>query len=842
MTLYKVFHPKKNRFLLFFLFVLTLHSSCQTEKNYTTWSFDKINDRVWIGEEFYTIPLEDWRVHNDRVECTGQNANMQMNFLTHSLKDNGDFEISIDSGILQSEATKGSVGFLVGLQDETDSDYRSVVYHGNGIKAGLNLDGFLFIDSTVTKLPPDLNLDNFSMQLSGRSNDESLALSLKILDQNGTTITVTRNVDADITGMLALANNFTDVAKNEKVANFWFDNLAVSGSRLQETTENSFGPILFNMYTLNRNTLKMSVQMPPLGKNDNKKLQLQVKQDGAYVTLDSAAIQAHSEIGVFTIPEWNSEFSTDYRIVYDMKDKNGTATPCYYSGTIRKEPKTDKVKVAGLTCQYWLAYPYRPVLENLAERDPDLLFFSGDQIYEGNGGYGIEREHPQKAVTNYLGKWYMFGWAFGDMMKDRPTICIPDDHEVYQGNLWGEGGETIALEDWQKGADDLGGFVQPIEMLDVVMQTNTAHLPEPFDATPLKNGVPVYHSDLAYGGIGFAIVGDRLFKSSPDNVSWWEGRKDHLKFNLKNPERLNKPDLVLLGKRQEEFLEDWAADWRDVQMKCLLSQTMFANIATHHGQQKMFLYADLDSGGWPKNGRDKAVSLIRKAGAFHISGDQHLTMLAQYGIDGQRDAGWGFCTPAISVSYERRFLPDKLNRPVSNRPTHDLPNTGAYEDLFGNPFFVEAVGNPVSDTFNKNRYHMASNRASGFGMITFDKKNRTITADAIPFSAGWGENPQPEHFAGWPVTMNQMDNYGSTAQFTLPKLSVKSENMPVVQIFKGKEVVSTYRMQKKTFIPKVRTKGTYDVKIGYPETDEWRIYENVKTVKGESEEIIEIPF
>ena len=340
------FYPRNSAFALLILFLLVNYCSCQTEKNGAEWTFDAINDRVWVGEEFYTVPLEDWRVKNERVECTGQNANMRMNFLTHSLKDNGDFEISIDSGILQSGATKGSVGFLVGLQDETDNDYRSVVYHGKGIKAGLNLDGFLFIDSTVTKLPPDLNLDNFSMQLSGRSNDESLALSLKILDENGTTITVTRNVDADITGMLALANNFTDVAKNEKVANFWFDNLAVSGSRLQETTENSFGPILFNMYTLNRNTLKMSVQMPPLGKNDNKKLQLQVKQDGAYVTLDSAAIQAHSEIGVFTIPEWNSEFSTDYRIVYDMKDKNGTATPCYYSGTIRKEPKTDKVKVA----------------------------------------------------------------------------------------------------------------------------------------------------------------------------------------------------------------------------------------------------------------------------------------------------------------------------------------------------------------------------------------------------------------------------------------------------------------------------------------------------------------
>ncbi len=38
---------------------------------------------------------------------------------------------------------------------------------------------------------------------------------------------------------------------------------------------------------------------------------------------------------------------------------------------------------------------------------------------------------------NYLGKWYMFGWAFGDLMRDIPAICTPDDHDVFQGNLWG---------------------------------------------------------------------------------------------------------------------------------------------------------------------------------------------------------------------------------------------------------------------------------------------------------------------------------------------------------------------------------------------------------------------
>src|SRR3546814_9903580 len=60
-------------------------------------------------------------------------------------------------------------------------------------------------------------------------------------------------------------------------------------------------------------------------------------------------------------------------------------------------------------------------------------------IYEGNGGYPIKRTPEQRAILSYLGKWYMFGWAFGDVMRSRPTICTPDDHDVFQGNLWGEG-------------------------------------------------------------------------------------------------------------------------------------------------------------------------------------------------------------------------------------------------------------------------------------------------------------------------------------------------------------------------------------------------------------------
>ena len=60
-------------------------------------------------------------------------------------------------------------------------------------------------------------------------------------------------------------------------------------------------------------------------------------------------------------------------------------------------------------------------------------------------------------------------------------------------------------------------------------------------------------------------------------------------------------------------------------MKVLLSQTLFANAATHHGKHDNFLIADLDSGGWPQSARNRALRVIRKGFPLHVCGDQHLT-------------------------------------------------------------------------------------------------------------------------------------------------------------------------------------------------------------------------
>jgi alkaline phosphatase D len=378
-------------------------------------------------------------------------------------------------------------------------------------------------------------------------------------------------------------------------------------------------------------------------------------------------------------------------------------------------------------------------------------------LYESHGGYGLIRDPAGPAILNYLRKFYMFGWAFRDAMKDRPTVCIADDHDVFQGNVWGEGG--AAMKDLAGGASSKGGYREPARMVNVVHKTCASHHPDYFDPTPCKQNISVYYGDMVYGDVSFAILGDRQFKSGPERVETGSGRADHVKDMDFDTSILDKPGLVLLGERQEKFLEHWVNDWRGHSMKVLLSQTVFAGVATHHGGKNGYLKADLDSGGWPQTPRNNAIRIISSGMPLHINGDQHLTTLVQYGIDSQRDSCWSFCTPAISAGYPRWWRPDEVGMPHQNRPQHGLPDTGEFIEGFGNKVYVYAVGNPVVGK-DKNRYRKAHEKGSGFGLVTIDTEARTYKIESFRFLIDPFDGKPENQFPGWPVTIRQQENRG----------------------------------------------------------------------------------
>ena len=820
--------------LIIIALILLATTSCMQKLEFSA-DFDNTNDRIWVGRDFWSIPLEDWKVENGKLHLIGTVPNSRVNVLTSVLSpDAGDFEISAKINLTDKGKLPGSAGFLIGLHDKEDPDIRAACYFGEGIKAGVSLKGFAFLKDIKTDLPEGFDFDEFKLIVTGNSSH----LKLNITDKNGLKVPELQCETEGLQGLIALAANIS-AEENEKPGNstFSFDDLKFSGSKVIEKPENSFGPVLWTMYTLSNKTVKLMALLPPVGSNDNQEVSLQIKKGENWETVESKNIETDSRTAVFKLENWDDTKDVEYRVEYIEKGKNGVETPDFYNGIIRKDPVDKPLKFGGLTCQYFSGFPYTPLVSNLSKLDPDLLYFSGDQIYEGNGGYPIKREPAKVSIVSYLGKYYMFGWAFGDLMRDRPTICTPDDHDVFHGNLWGESGKNLPLTNSPMN-DDLAGFKQSVQMVNVVNRTNCGQLPDPYDPTPIEQGMSVWYTALNYGRISFAIVSDRVFKTGPEAIADWEGRKDHLKEPRKDMSFLDKPGIKLLGDRQMDFLDNWILDWKDTDMKVLLSQTVFANPATHHGGPEGYLYGDLDSGGWPKSGRDKAIRLMRKGSVFHINGDQHLPSLVQYGLENYRDAGWSFCTPAIMVMYLRWFLPDEVGYPILDRPEHGYPNTGKYTDAFGNKNYVYAIGNPGKNTIDKeSRYIHALIRSSGFGFVTFDKNDRTINIDAWRFMANVDDpNPVRDQFPGWPFKISQFDNLGEGANNVLPEITVNKPNQ-LIQITNDKtgELMCIYRINGNKIQARLFEKGAFSIKIGEGENS--KILNNVVTqadVNGES--------
>ncbi|MBU2946808.1 alkaline phosphatase D family protein [Zobellia uliginosa] len=780
--------------------------------------FKKLNDRVWVGSSFWAVPMEDWEIKNNRLEFSGAEKQSRLHILTHVLGENqGDFVLKGNLGLLQNKGNKGGVGFSVGIKDFTDpKSVKAACYFGKGISAGLNLNGEIYIDEKKESLPKEFDFKNFTLQFKGQNKADATELNLEVNDSAGISKTLKYSVDKNINGLVALENR----GDEKKESTFWWSDVHLSGTKVQYTPENSFGPILWAMYTLSQGKLKLTAQLPPIGPKDSQKVELQFLRNGKWVKEAKVQIDPVSFTSIFSVANWDTSKDVKYRLRYSLDKKKHS-----YEGVIREEPTDRALTFGGLTCQHAMGFPYRPLVENLDKSNPDMLYFSGDQLYEGNGGYPIKRQPEEKAILNYLGKWYMFGWAFGDVLKNRPSVCTPDDHDVYQGNLWGEGGEGISFEEWEKVRDAHGGLVQTPNFVNVVNQTQCGHMPDAYDATPLKSGMTTWYTELVYGKVSFAIVSDRLFKSGPEMVREGAGRIDHLTAPAKEGE-LEAETLSFMGQRQLDFLENWVTDWKGANMKVLLSQTLFSNVGTHHGPTKEFLFGDLDSGGWPKSKRDKVVETIRKACAFHINGDQHLPFMVQYSVNEPRDGGWTFCTPAISTGYPRWGQPDSVNVPYTDRPEHGLPNTGCYRDGFGNDNYIYAVGNPTDD-FDKefNRYQKAQKKASGYGIVTFDTTARTIKMEAIRFLANLDVDSEENTYPGWPLTIQQSDNDGRRPIGYLPKLEVEAADQLLKIVNEDtKELVHAMRIKGNSYTPSVYVKGKYTLLIGEGATE--------KTISG----------
>ncbi len=547
--------------------------------------------------------------------------------------------------------------------------------------------------------------------------------------------------------------------------------------------------ICFALYTVHDGVLKLNTQLYPLGDDDPRTLRLEIARDGSdWEQVATATVIDDGWTALFRVENWDHSRDATYRVSHGDSAR--------YEGTIKKDPaEKDTIVVAAFTGNsvnkaHGGDIPRDDIIDNVKRIQPDLLFFSGDQVYNH---------------TKHLTFWLKFGRDFGDIIKDIPTITIPDDHDAGQPNLWGEEGKQAVTQ----GAAD-GGYIMPPEYVRMVERAQTSHLPDPYDPTPIKRGIGVYYTDLTVGGIDFAIIEDRKFKTGPDGLIPQMGpRPDHINDPNYDPKTIDLPEARLLGDRQLAFLRDWSTDWEGAEMKTVLSQTIFCGGAHIHGKQDGRLHADMDSNGWPQAGRNRALHEIRKGFAFMLAGDQHLGTVFHHGINDWGDAGYSFCVPSIANLYLRWWDPLE---PGANRLPGAPKYTGQHLDGFGNKLTVYAAANPEK---TPNGGERLTTRAAGFGVVKYKKSTREITMECWPRNIDITA-PDSKPYPGWPITISQEDNYGREAIAYLPTLEIEGQEDPVVQVVDETtdEIVYTIRINGTSWRPKVFRQGSYTVHVG----------------------------
>ena len=828
---------------------------------------------MWIGPEVWANRLQDWRLHRGRIECveTGERAALRtLHVLTHRLDaaDACGFRATVRIGAIDGALPLGAdawAGFLIGAGGEHVDHRLSAQVHGvpaedGGLLALVDGSGrVVFRDMSVagsddgqwamradttaddvpvpsgTRLSGDgfglsgsrpvhleLRCDGSRLELVGR-DDAGVVLSGAVLDPAP---------ERWLDGAIALVSH-RGPADSE--VGFWFEDLRLWGTGIATDPSRAFGPIVCAQYTIDETRspeeegalLSLTAQFVPLGAGDTRHAVLEVGGGGAWERAAEAELDVLSHTARFRVPGWDAARDARYRVVYDLVTGQGSMQRSTYEGRIRPAPE-GAMTVADVGCvkhytgglrwnEDGLWFPHADVERAVLAHDPDLVFFSGDQVYEGDLTPAVRRP-LERAVGDYLGKWYRWCWSFRELFRDRPCITVPDDHDVYHGNIWGNAGvrgpaESAAGESLT--SQDRGGYTMDVAFVNAVHRTQVSHLPPPHTPEPIGGGISVYHTDVTWGGVSFAVLADRMFKSAPsvvvpdgDVVNGWFRNPDF------DPRDADVPGAVLLGERQLAFLEDWSADWSGgAWAKVALSQTPFANVATIPDEASggevlpglpvpepgeypdgYRLAADCDSGGWPQSGRDAALRLLRRAAALHLAGDQHLGSTIRYGIDAWNDAGFCLTAPAVGNTWPRRWFPPTEG---ANRQPGSPRYTGEFEDGFGNRMTVLAIANPVQQDVEPRRLH---DRSPGYGILRLERESGRAVLENWPRSVdprASGARP----YADWPVEVALADGDGRVPVALLPELRLPESGW-VVQVVRERseglqeEVLYTRRLDR----------------------------------------------
>lgn len=544
--------------------------------------------------------------------------------------------------------------------------------------------------------------------------------------------------------------------------------------------------ICFAMYTVHRGVLKLTAQLYPVPSGIERDVYLDVKRGGSWKQVAQEKAAEQGWVATFRVEKWDSSYDVPYRV------RHGRVAE--YEGTIRKDPASKETIVVAVFSGNAMPsgdgaeIPKADILANIKKLKPDLLFFAGGQVC---------------AHENHLGHWLRFGREFGEVLRHCPSVCLPDASDVGQESLWGAGGKKSG-----KASGEDGGYYRSAEYVREVERAQAGHLPDPHDRSSLDRGIGMYHTALTVGRVSFAIVDGRKFKSAPAGVAPGQGPRSWLvTTNAFDADALDVSGAELLGERQLKFLRDWGADWADCDMKAVLTQAAFCGGAHLYGGRDRRVYADLDSNGWPRSGRDRALDAMRAAFAVHIAGGGRPGAVFHHGIDEWGDAGYSFSVPPMANTGLCWWAPEI---PGKNVVQGGGGSEGKFLDGFGNRMTLEAVANPSGEPHDGG----LTARGAGFGVVKFHKPAREVTFECWPRDVDIGSR-NAQQYPGWPITVRQEENNRRRPTGQLGALTVKGAEDPVVQVLDDAsgEILYTLRIKGTTYRLGVFRDGPHTVNV-----------------------------
>jgi alkaline phosphatase D len=560
--------------------------------------------------------------------------------------------------------------------------------------------------------------------------------------------------DAEFVGGISLVSSND---RGVKGARYWFRELRTSvGDKVSSRPERAEGPILGVLYSRTGSVLKLNAHFLPIGGTEPQIAGLDVRLSGEGWTPGPTATIGSGYVAAFRVESWDASRDWEFRVVY----KRGAVDEFTFTGAISRDPAGEPTLVVGLVnClvpahrsldrassgapkiagEHPLGlytpdnvyFPHAALAANLAAQQPHLLVFSGDQLYENKPTAPGAGSAP---LLDFLYKWHLWLWAFRDLTRRLPAVVQVDDHDLFQGNLWGHEGDPAPSGDALQ-----GGYVRSPSFVNTIQRVQCSHNPDPYDPAPVHQDIAVYYSRFDFGGVQFALLEDRKFKG---------GDADGLD---RTGQTYPAPTTQLLGPRQEDCLRAWGAD-SDPAPRICLTQTVLACVqTTESGNPKR----DYDSNGYPPAGRQIAVGLLKAARALVVSGDQHLGSLVRHGQAGFTDGPVQFTPPAAGVSFQRWF------EPATSLPNaiEGLPCTGDFTDAFGNSLRVLAVVNPVVSFTDFRRAYKSGQalgdrglKREGYGVVRVDRAEQRFVLECWPWHVDPAA-PGAQQFKGFPFVL-----------------------------------------------------------------------------------------